>query len=210
MRVTTILDRVSRLQLRPMTAVAHQVLPDSLAEKVLGIARGRLRGFHQLSESDQRELAQETVERVLLALRSGAVTNVEAYTRRVAFHCAVDALRLRRRFRETDADPTDPHTPETLLASAQRHSSDSGLQGALADLVRQAPANYRSILEQHYWEGASLDTVVERELQRSRQENPKAEGPSRTQARNRVYAWHSRALKWLQSRLDDQLRSVLE
>jgi RNA polymerase sigma factor (sigma-70 family) len=198
-------------------------------DEVVAICRRRVEDFRQLSREDRDDTVQQAVAQVVDALARGVVTNLPAYARRVAYHCAVDAWRRRRAARESTLDEQSvqeqadegaaiaslsPPTPEQLAREKHRIESLRNVAGELRALLDRAPDNYRHVLVQRYLEERSFESIVLEELDRrvASGELPAAQaGDPRHQqrVRNAVHAWHSRALRWLQLRAPDTWREVI-
>lgn len=197
-------------------------------DEVVAICRRRVEDFRQLSREDRDDAVQQAVAQVVDALARDAITNLPAYARRVAYHCAVDAWRRARSAKESldeesiqehgDANAAiasiSPPTPEQLAREKHRIESLRSVAEELRALLDRAPENYRHVLVQRYLEERSFESLVREELDRrvASGEIPAAQaGEPRHQqrVRNAVHAWHSRALRWLQLRAPDTWREVI-
>lgn len=205
---------------------------DVAAARVFEVARQRMRAFRGLSEADRDDAVQQTVANVLEALDGGEVTQLDAFTRRVAFHCAIDAARRRQRDAQRlqrasaespDEDPLESMagppsdaapSPESLVTEKARCLQVARSAGELWAVVETAPANYRLVLEQRYRLGLSLEQIARAELEHRVRtglltvEQASSAGELQ-RATASVHAWHSRALRWLQQRACAKWREVL-
>lgn len=201
--------------------------PPVCSDEIVAICRGRVHSFQQLSAHDEEDAVQQAVAKILEALQRGAISNLPAYARRVAYHCAVDAWRRARTAKDTvafddcSADPmadvsTDalrPATPEHLASEKQRLERLPGVSEDLRTLLSTAPENYRRVLVRLYLDAQSFEDLVDDEISRrivagelcpTRVHDP----AERQRVRNVVHAWHSRALRWLQQRAPEAWREV--
>jgi DNA-directed RNA polymerase specialized sigma24 family protein len=203
--------------------------PPACSDDIVAICRRRVQDFQQLSTQDQRDAVQQAVAKILDALQRGAVSNLPAYARRVAYHCAVDAWRRARAATDTlefddqradehladaPADAFLPPTPEYLAREKQRLERLSSVSEDLRTLLSSAPDNYRHVLVRLYLESRTFEDLVDEEI--SHRIAAGDVSPSnvhdpveRQRARNTVHAWHSRALRWLQQRAPDAWREVI-
>jgi DNA-directed RNA polymerase specialized sigma24 family protein len=207
-------------------------MPDDLAdlccpEQVVAICRRRIQDFRQLSPEDQEDATQQAATRVFEALRKGAVTNVEGFARRVAYHCAVDAWRRLQMDKQSTeiCENTAPlgaqaldglaaPTPEWLVGERQRRQALSVAEAEVRELVATAPDNYRHVLVRLYLDNRTFEDLVEEELRRRVEAGATSAQSSqdpaeRQRVRNAVHAWHSRALRWLQQRAPIAWREVI-
>ncbi|MFW5739446.1 MAG: RNA polymerase sigma factor [Myxococcota bacterium] len=195
-------------------------------EDIVAYCRRRIDDFRQLAPHDREDAVQQAATRVLEAVQRGAVTHVEAYARRVAYHCAVDLWRRRRESRHVVFDEQQPigyeepldavlgATPEQLADEKRRIHSLHGVARDLRELLLRAPDNYRHVLVQHYLEGRTFDSLVDEELERRVAagvlSSADAHDPRhRKRVRNALHAWHGRAIRWLQQRAPDAWREVI-
>lgn len=200
---------------------------ETSTREVVAICRRRIDDFHQLSREDRDDAVQQAVARVLEALARGAVTDVAAYARRVAYHCAVDFWRRNKAAaarragegpspgREDDlAAPASSPSPEQLADEKRRVEALPDVARDVRRWVARAPCNYRHVLEQHYLEGRSFDSLADEELARrvAAGEVPASQAcdpEQRKRARNTVHTWHARALRWLQQHAPAAWREVI-
>ncbi len=203
--------------------------PPACSDDIVAICRRRIQDFQQLSTDDQHDATQQAVARILDALQRGAVSNLPAYARRVAYHCAVDAWRRARAATDTlafddaradehladaPADALLPPTPECLANEKQRLERLSVVSEDLRTLLSSAPENYRHVLGRLYLESRSFEDLVDEELSRRIAADDLSPASAcdpveRQRVRNAVHAWHSRALRWLQQRAPDAWREVI-
>lgn len=196
-------------------------------EQVVAICRRRIQDFPQLSPEDQEDATQQAAARVFEALRKGAVTNVEAFARRVAYHCAVDAWRRLQTDKQSAEigentvplghrcdDGLAPPTPEWLVSERQRRQALSVVETEVRALLATAPDNYRHVLVRLYLENRTFEDLVDDELRRRIETGGTSAQDSldpaeRQRVRNAVHAWHSRALRWVQQRAPSAWREVI-
>ncbi len=207
-------------------------MPDDLAdlccpEQVVAICRRRVQDFRQLSPDDQEDATQQAATRVFEALRKGTVTHVEAFARRVAYHCAVDAWRRLQMDKQSTeiCENTGPlgaqaidglaaPTPEWLVGERQRRQALSVAEAEVRELLASAPDNYRHVLARLYLDNRTFEDLVDEELRRRVEAGTTSAQSSqdpveRQRVRNAVHAWHSRALRWLQQRAPSAWREVI-
>jgi DNA-directed RNA polymerase specialized sigma24 family protein len=207
-------------------------MPDDLAdlcspEQVVAICRRRVQDFRQLSPEDQEDATQQAATRVFEALRKGAVSNLEAFARRVAYHCAVDAWRRLQMDKQSSEigenagplgelgiDGLAAPTPEWLVGERQRRQALSVAEAEVRELLATAPDNYRHVLARLYLDNQTFEDLVDEEIRRRVEAGATSVQGSqdlveRQRARNAVHAWHSRALRWLQQRAPSAWREVI-
>lgn len=202
--------------------------PPACSDEIVAICRGRIHDFQQLSAHDQDDAVQQAIARIIEALQRGAVSNLPAYARRVAYHCAVDAWRRARAAKDTSAfdddRSTDPisdvaidalrlPTPEHLTSEKQRIERLHGVSEDLRKLLSTAPDNYRNVLVRLYLDAQSFEDLVDEEISRRIAAGDLSptnvrDPVERQRVRNVVHAWHSRALRWLQQRAPEAWREV--
>ena len=194
--------------------------------EVMGICRRRINDFRGLSREDREDAVQQAVARVLEAIARETVTDVAAFARRVAYHCAVDVWRRNKAEaakrlangstarKDVEDAPDSSPTPDQLADEKRRLATLPEVAGDVRQWVARAPHNYRHVLEQHYLQGRSFDSLAEEELARrvAAGEVPASQAHDpvqRKRARNAVHAWHTRALRWLQQRAPTTWRKVI-
>ena len=117
--------------------------------------------MHDLRDSDlAEEVAQESLTRLVLALREGRLQNpahLGAFTRAIARHVIVDMLRARQRLAATG--PTaEPASDEDSLGAMVSAEQAARVHSALERLS----AGDRQILRLSFFEGLTPQQVAER------------------------------------------------
>lgn len=132
----------------------------------LGLLRRgiRLLAVYELSDADAAdEVAQETLVRVLQAMREGRVrdvANIGAFARGVARHVLVDFVRERRRERSFDATAAEaqPDTRDDPLAALLSAEQLGHVRIALATLTQ----GDRDILQRAFFDDVSCAEMSQR------------------------------------------------
>ena len=106
--------------------IASRAMPDDEAAigsetstvEVMGICRRRINDFRGLSlVKNGKDAVQQAVARVLEAIARETVTDVAAFARRVAYHCAVDVWRRNK----AEAAKADSRTDRRLARTWKMH-----------------------------------------------------------------------------------------
>lgn len=192
-------------------APARESLAGAIREAALERLKTKIDGA--LAE----DVAQEVVERVLGAFARAATTapKLPAYVAAAAYNTLRSHLRRGSARRESLTDfadvPREPASegpnPEEALADAQESSA---LAAEVRAVVAEAPAAYRDVLTQHFFEGRSVPDIVEAEVTARLisagldASDPLGRAKEHDRARDVVYQRLCRAKLWVAQRLPER------